>query len=110
MDHWAFMLVRKGEWLPVIFDGLQQRAIMEAAVTFCTWLEEKFNLDARPQPVWSVSYKQRDAWSCGHRIMSSWRHLLTCRSGNLLYLMYRCTVHVVRVCASEDDQPAREAV
>ena len=45
------MLIRKDERLPVIYDGLQQKAIMEAAVTFCAWLQEKLSLGKRPETV-----------------------------------------------------------
>ncbi|CAE7342362.1 unnamed protein product [Symbiodinium microadriaticum] len=51
VDHGAFMLIRKDEWLPVIYDGLQQKATMEAAVTFCAWLQEQLSFCKRPQPV-----------------------------------------------------------
>ena len=78
-DHWAFTVTRVGEWSPLIYDGLRLSKIKEAAATFCVWLEEMYKLPDAPSPAFAESYSQDDSWSCGHRILSSWRYLLQTR-------------------------------
>ena len=78
-SHWAFAVIRVGEWRPVVLDGLRLNDIMQAAVTFCAWLQETYGLANPPSPEWSQSYVQKDGWSCGHRILASWRYLLSTR-------------------------------
>ena len=78
-DHWAFLIVRVGEWVPLIYDGLRLPAILDAASAFCLWLQEVWHLPQKLSPQWADSYTQHDSWSCGHRILVSWRYLLNTR-------------------------------
>ena len=74
------MIVRMGEWVPVVFDVLCLPEIWLAATKCCSWLRDTFKVAAL-SPAWAESYVQEDAWSCGHRILTSWSYLLCTRPG-----------------------------
>ena len=70
------MVLRKGEFTGYFFDGLSEPEIEEAALaTTASLLQESGHQNAQVKGL--PSQKQYDSWSCGHRIILIFRHLLS---------------------------------
>lgn len=81
--HQAFMVVRKGEWRAVIYDGLRHieahsKRLLSAAVTALTYIADVYGVDpdGLAAPVEAIVPRQYDGWSCGHKLVASVAHLL----------------------------------
>jgi hypothetical protein len=77
------MVVRKGEWVPVLFDGLRLKSIENAAILAQSYLED-FVSKVKPgedlkfsSPIFASVPKQKDKWSCGHRLLLTMEYLLS---------------------------------
>lgn len=78
-NHQAFMLVRKGELKPVIFDGHRDESLLPPARQAFAYIAQCYagpSADVSIEPIWGLAPKQYDRWSCGHRIILSLKYLL----------------------------------
>ena len=72
------MLVRKGEWIPVLFDGLRTEELRSKAIPVLKHLASHYDVNDLPQKgvMWGSVPHQSDSWSCGHRMVVVLRYLL----------------------------------
>ena len=81
-SHQALLLMRTSDMQPVLFDGLQKKELLDAAMAVSVHLFEHLDLMmdlkdlTHADPVFGRCPKQYDNWSCGHRLILILKYIM----------------------------------